>query len=229
MGQASHGAGQDPWPAAGRRPPHCMGHPRDHPLGRHPRGRSPTGLSRPRARDAAVTPREVAAAAAGAAGPGGELAANTPTSRHTPRALPPAPAPQRQDVPTSTAAFPSRMQERAVQQPGTYCKRHHLLLTWQFLCGPGPRGRLGTGTPQLLPGVLPGSTSSGSAAQPGAGAGHPGCGRRSGDGRLRRRRSGAAQPSRSTSPGPARPPCSHSSPSRDVAQGPWPQQGLGRR
>lgn len=38
------------------------------------------------------------------------------------------------------------MQERGVQQPGTYCKWHHLLLTWQFLCGPGPRGQLGIGT-----------------------------------------------------------------------------------
>lgn len=57
----------------------------------------------------------------------------------------------RQDIPTSTTAFPSRMQERAVQQLGTYCKWHHLLLTWQFLCRPGHGDTWEQGLGHLLP------------------------------------------------------------------------------
>lgn len=66
---------------------------------------------------------------------------NTPTWQHTPCALPLPRLHSARTFPHPPAAFPSRMQERAVQQPGTYCKWHHLLLTWQFLCGLGTVGK----------------------------------------------------------------------------------------
>lgn len=58
-----------------------------------------------------------------------------------------------------------------MQQLGSYCKWHHLLLTWQFLCRPGPQGHLGTGPGTSAPSGLPGSTSTSSAAEPRAGSG----------------------------------------------------------
>lgn len=94
-----------------------------------------------------------------------------------------------------------------MQQPGTYCKWHHLLLTWQFLCGPGPRGRLGTGTETSAHQRAAGKGDPSSATQPvavTAGCLSYGLGQ---SGRsLRWRRNGAAQP---CSP---RDPCSHDIP-----------------
>lgn len=99
---------------------------------------------------------------------------------------------QRQDIPTSTTTFPSRMQERAVRQLGTYCKWHHLLLTWQFLCRPGPRGRLRTGTGTSAHSELLGSTSTSSVTEPRAGSGGPSGRLRTRDNCLGWRRSRAA-------------------------------------
>lgn len=99
------------------------------------------------------TPRKVAVDTAPevpeAAEPGSEFAMNTLTSRHSLHALLPAWLCSARTFP-HLPPFPSRMQERAVQQLGTYCKWHHLLFTLQLLCRLGHRDIWEQGLGHLL-------------------------------------------------------------------------------